>query len=141
MFFKDGNSLPLNISRRWSSSTEYCTLAYLYIVELEFWLRLNINAFLATPLIATFNQPKKCIFVSKPTMLMYSYLHFRNRLVWNAVPTLVDVPNPPPTIGSKRKLPTPRMPPLPNTAKRRRLADEFEDNADGKKNRKSSVCQ
>ena len=35
----------------------------------------------------------------------------RNRLVWNAVPTLLDVPNPPKLITSSRKPPAKRHPP------------------------------
>lgn len=34
----------------------------------------------------------------------------RNKLVWNGVPTLFDVPNPPPTLNPKRKAPQVRLP-------------------------------
>ncbi|XP_066965663.1 52 kDa repressor of the inhibitor of the protein kinase-like [Macrobrachium rosenbergii] len=43
----------------------------------------------------------------------------KNSLVWNAVPSLFGVPNPPPARSPKRKAPTPRaLPPLPKNKRR-----------------------
>ena len=36
--------------------------------------------------------------------------HMRDKLVWNAIPTIFDVPNPPRQLTSKRKAPTDRRP-------------------------------
>lgn len=56
----------------------------------------------------------------------YSYiwcLCFRNKLIPSAVPTLVDVPNPPPTLQSKRKAPAVRHP-IPIPTKMKKLSNE-----------------
>lgn len=37
----------------------------------------------------------------------------KNKLIWNAIPTKFDVPNPPPQVASKRPPPKARCDPIP----------------------------
>ena len=54
---------------------------------------------------------------------MYCYIN-RNSLNWNAVPTVFDVPNPPPSTTVKRPLPTYRNAAAQPPAKKRLLPDD-----------------
>ena len=48
----------------------------------------------------------------------------KNKLVWNGIPTLFDVPNPPPTVSAKRPAPRVRSVAYASSVKKQKLTQK-----------------